>query len=122
MREAFVDGLAVCRFHVLSEFDEGKRSCRRRLAGHNERRRKPHPETHSVFGLRNSSPLYGDASRLGLDSAPFYFLGEWRAPGALNGSRLLASVHIEPERIHVMGCMRCVCPKRLGSSWPGVLV
>ncbi|CAN4107103.1 unnamed protein product [Withania somnifera] len=32
------------RFHVLEEFDEGKRSCRRRLAGHNKRRRKTHPE------------------------------------------------------------------------------
>ncbi|KAG0467371.1 hypothetical protein HPP92_018951 [Vanilla planifolia] len=29
------------RFHLLAEFDQGKRSCRRRLAGHNERRRKP---------------------------------------------------------------------------------
>ena len=29
------------RFHFLSEFDNGKRSCRRRLAGHNKRRRKP---------------------------------------------------------------------------------
>ncbi|KAL6657989.1 hypothetical protein ACP70R_005769 [Stipagrostis hirtigluma subsp. patula] len=28
------------RFHELSEFDEQKRSCRRRLVGHNERRRK----------------------------------------------------------------------------------
>ncbi|KAJ7947002.1 Squamosa promoter-binding-like protein [Quillaja saponaria] len=28
------------RFHELSEFDDTKRSCRRRLAGHNERRRK----------------------------------------------------------------------------------
>ncbi|KAG9439197.1 hypothetical protein H6P81_019362 [Aristolochia fimbriata] len=28
------------RFHELMEFDEAKRSCRRRLAGHNERRRK----------------------------------------------------------------------------------
>ncbi|XP_054816520.1 squamosa promoter-binding protein 1-like isoform X2 [Prosopis cineraria] len=28
------------RFHELGEFDETKRSCRRRLAGHNERRRK----------------------------------------------------------------------------------
>ncbi|CAI8618246.1 unnamed protein product [Vicia faba] len=28
------------RFHKLSEFDDTKRSCRRRLAGHNERRRK----------------------------------------------------------------------------------
>jgi hypothetical protein len=29
------------RFHVLSEFDEVKRSCRKRLAEHNRRRRKP---------------------------------------------------------------------------------
>ncbi|PNT68392.1 squamosa promoter-binding-like protein 14 isoform X2 [Brachypodium distachyon] len=29
------------RFHQLPEFDQGKRSCRRRLAGHNERRRRP---------------------------------------------------------------------------------
>ncbi|KAF7098360.1 hypothetical protein CFC21_100108 [Triticum aestivum] len=29
------------RFHVLTEFDEAKRSCRRRLAEHNRRRRKP---------------------------------------------------------------------------------
>ncbi|XP_076957689.1 squamosa promoter-binding-like protein 3 [Bidens hawaiensis] len=28
------------RFHEVSEFDDAKRSCRRRLAGHNERRRK----------------------------------------------------------------------------------
>ncbi|XP_011100677.1 squamosa promoter-binding-like protein 1 [Sesamum indicum] len=32
------------RFHGLQEFDEGKRSCRRRLAGHNKRRRKTHPD------------------------------------------------------------------------------
>ncbi|KAL5985057.1 Squamosa promoter-binding-like protein, partial [Asimina triloba] len=32
------------RFHPLFEFDEGKRSCRRRLAGHNRRRRKTQPE------------------------------------------------------------------------------
>ncbi|KAH1084366.1 hypothetical protein J1N35_024127 [Gossypium stocksii] len=31
------------RFHQLPEFDKVKRSCRRRLAGHNERRRKPSP-------------------------------------------------------------------------------
>uniref|UniRef100_A0A7N0T1J8 SBP-type domain-containing protein n=1 Tax=Kalanchoe fedtschenkoi TaxID=63787 RepID=A0A7N0T1J8_KALFE len=29
------------RFHLLDEFDEDKRSCRKRLAGHNRRRRKP---------------------------------------------------------------------------------
>ncbi|GLJ43036.1 hypothetical protein SUGI_0893270 [Cryptomeria japonica] len=31
------------RFHALSEFDEAKRSCRKRLADHNRRRRKPQP-------------------------------------------------------------------------------
>ncbi|CAN6816517.1 unnamed protein product [Brassica oleracea] len=29
------------RFHALEEFDDGKRSCRKRLDGHNRRRRKP---------------------------------------------------------------------------------
>lgn len=38
------------RFHALQEFDEGKRSCRRRLAGHNKRRRKT---------LADSSPNVG---------------------------------------------------------------
>ncbi|KAK4418778.1 Squamosa promoter-binding-like protein 6 [Sesamum alatum] len=36
-------GNIMQRFHVLQEFDEGKRSCRRRLAGHNKRPRKTHP-------------------------------------------------------------------------------
>ncbi|GAB2266926.1 Squamosa promoter-binding-like protein [Dionaea muscipula] len=47
------------RFHLLSEFDEGKRSCRRRLAGHNERRRKPPPGSllSSRFGRLSSSIL-----------------------------------------------------------------
>ncbi|KAH7846912.1 hypothetical protein Vadar_019589 [Vaccinium darrowii] len=38
------------RFHPLEEFVEGKRSCRRRLAAHNERRRKPQPESLSRAG------------------------------------------------------------------------
>ncbi|XP_043710877.1 squamosa promoter-binding-like protein 8 [Telopea speciosissima] len=32
------------RFHLLSEFDQGKRSCRKRLADHNRRRRKSQPQ------------------------------------------------------------------------------
>ncbi|XP_031493063.1 squamosa promoter-binding-like protein 14 [Nymphaea colorata] len=52
------------RFHQLSEFDQGKRSCRRRLAGHNARRRKPpHGSASSHFGRFSS--LYED-SRIGL--------------------------------------------------------
>lgn len=38
------------RFHSLQEFDEGKRSCRRRLAGHNKRRRKTLSETSPNVG------------------------------------------------------------------------
>ncbi|OWM91058.1 squamosa promoter-binding protein 1-like isoform X2 [Punica granatum] len=38
MRQRFCQQCS--RFHELSEFDDTKRSCRRRLAGHNERRRK----------------------------------------------------------------------------------
>lgn len=34
------------RFHGLAEFDDTKRSCRRRLAGHNERRRKSSSDLH----------------------------------------------------------------------------
>jgi hypothetical protein len=36
------------------EFDEGKRSCRRRLAGHNRRRRKTQPDE---VATSSSSPL-----------------------------------------------------------------
>jgi hypothetical protein len=40
----------LCRFHELSEFDETRRSCRLRLAGHNERRRKSSADTHGGGG------------------------------------------------------------------------
>ncbi|PIN20341.1 hypothetical protein CDL12_06971 [Handroanthus impetiginosus] len=45
------------RFHVLAEFDEGKRSCRKSLAGHNQRRRKPHFDSHlgSTYFTTDSS-------------------------------------------------------------------
>ncbi|XP_010257430.1 PREDICTED: squamosa promoter-binding-like protein 17 [Nelumbo nucifera] len=54
------------RFHQLPEFDQGKRSCRRRLAGHNERRRKPPPGSllASRYG-RLSSSLHEASGRLG---------------------------------------------------------
>jgi hypothetical protein len=38
------------RFHHLGEFDEGKRSCRKRLADHNRRRRKPQPNASTSGG------------------------------------------------------------------------
>ncbi|XP_022742649.1 squamosa promoter-binding-like protein 9 [Durio zibethinus] len=54
------------RFHQLPEFDQGKRSCRRRLAGHNERRRKP--PTGSLLSSRFSrlsSSIFESSSRGG---------------------------------------------------------
>ncbi|KAM0887002.1 hypothetical protein ACQ4PT_029350 [Festuca glaucescens] len=47
------------RFHAMSEFDDAKRSCRRRLAGHNERRRKSNA---SEAMARSSAHAHGVAS------------------------------------------------------------
>ena len=47
-----------CRFHLLNEFDEGKRSCRRRLAGHNKRRRKPQSDV-----VASNVTLLSDSTR-----------------------------------------------------------
>ncbi|CAI8589593.1 unnamed protein product [Vicia faba] len=60
------------RFHLLAEFDDGKRSCRKRLAGHNERRRKPQVGIHSGRAGRLLQP-YGDSRFQGsmLTSASF---------------------------------------------------
>nr|AGI62062.1 SQUAMOSA promoter-binding-like 14 [Erycina pusilla] len=39
------------RFHLLIEFDDVKRSCRKRLDGHNRRRRKPHVDAMNAGNL-----------------------------------------------------------------------
>nr|AQQ11799.1 squamosa-promoter binding protein-like protein [Phyllostachys edulis] len=46
------------RFHGLVEFDQKKRSCRRRLSDHNARRRKPQPETIAFSSSRLSTMFY----------------------------------------------------------------
>ncbi|KAF8037457.1 hypothetical protein BT93_B0375 [Corymbia citriodora subsp. variegata] len=48
------------RFHLLAEFDDGKRSCRKRLAGHNERRRKPQIGVHSAKAGKLLPPYGGN--------------------------------------------------------------
>ncbi|WVZ98224.1 hypothetical protein U9M48_043691, partial [Paspalum notatum var. saurae] len=47
------DVLQRTTFHMLSEFDNGKRSCRKRLDGHNRRRRK---SQHDVTNLGRFFP------------------------------------------------------------------
>ncbi|KAL8532861.1 hypothetical protein ACS0TY_009168 [Phlomoides rotata] len=60
------------RFHNLSEFDEKKRSCRRRLSDHNARRRKPQQETIHFDPTRHSTPYYGGNQQMSflLNSSP----------------------------------------------------
>lgn len=63
------------RFHSLSEFDEKKRSCRRRLSDHNARRRKPPQETVQFNSARLPSPFYEGRQQMGflLNSAPYVY-------------------------------------------------
>ncbi|KAI3733339.1 hypothetical protein L6452_12782 [Arctium lappa] len=48
------------RFHSMSEFDDEKRSCRRRLSDHNARRRKPQQEPNQ-FNSRNPYSSFYDS-------------------------------------------------------------
>ncbi|CAN4111814.1 unnamed protein product [Withania somnifera] len=51
------------RFHVLSEFDNGKRSCRKRLADHNRRRRKNiQQETNKMQPLISKTPAHSSST------------------------------------------------------------
>ncbi|KAF3327793.1 squamosa promoter-binding-like protein 12 [Carex littledalei] len=61
------------RFHALTEFDQKKRSCRRRLSDHNARRRKPQPDTFSFGSTRLSSPFYDERRQISFmwNKAPF---------------------------------------------------
>nr|AGI62059.1 SQUAMOSA promoter-binding-like 11 [Erycina pusilla] len=65
------------RFHLLQEFDEGKRSCRRRLAGHNKRRRK------TLSGA--STPC--ESSAVGDQSASYLLISLLRVLANLNSER-----------------------------------
>nr|AGI62051.1 SQUAMOSA promoter-binding-like 3 [Erycina pusilla] len=61
------------RFHDLSEFDQKKRSCRRRLSDHNARRRKAQPETISYNTSRLPAVFYDETQHVNffLNLAPF---------------------------------------------------
>ncbi|KAJ8752453.1 hypothetical protein K2173_004089 [Erythroxylum novogranatense] len=64
------------RFHLLAEFDDGKRSCRKRLAGHNERRRKPQVGIYSRRPGRILQPCNGILPN-GPLHPPKYETGDW---------------------------------------------
>ncbi|CAN6560959.1 unnamed protein product [Malus baccata var. baccata] len=58
------------RFHELIEFDEAKRSCRRRLAGHNERRRKSSGEPYGEGSSRRGVGHQYKESQTGYQITP----------------------------------------------------
>ena len=60
----YVENPISYRFHGLSEFDQKKKSCRRRLNDHNARRRKPQPEALSFGSSRLSAMFYGSSKPL----------------------------------------------------------
>ncbi|XP_016485336.1 squamosa promoter-binding-like protein 3 [Nicotiana tabacum] len=51
------------RFHELSEFDDNKRSCRRRLSDHNARRRRSQPEANHFSSTGRPSSFHDRQSR-----------------------------------------------------------
>ncbi|KAL1820604.1 hypothetical protein ACET3Z_015473 [Daucus carota] len=78
------------RFHLLVEFDDGKRSCRKRLAGHNERRRKPHAGIHSVRS--RLYPTYNNVGRFQETTvSTSSFIRQDVLPGYLSQPQKLAS-------------------------------
>ncbi|OIT36980.1 squamosa promoter-binding-like protein 6 [Nicotiana attenuata] len=68
------------RFHLLAEFDDGKRSCRKRLAGHNERRRKPQTGSTGRFqgtSFSTSSSLCQNILGSSILDQPKYEMKDW---------------------------------------------
>lgn len=72
------------RFHGLLEFDQKKRSCRRRLSDHNARRRKPKPEVIQFNSMRMAPSLYEGRNQLsfGFNQVPVIQAsqGVWDSP------------------------------------------
>ncbi|CAN8317987.1 unnamed protein product [Cochlearia groenlandica] len=82
------------RFHQLPEFDLEKRSCRRRLAGHNERRRKQQPSSLSVLSSRYgriTPSLYGSSIDSGIMNGSFLGIQEmaWTSSRTLDTTSIM---------------------------------
>ncbi|CAL1361512.1 unnamed protein product [Linum trigynum] len=87
------------RFHVLTEFDNGKRSCRKRLADHNRRRRKSHQN--AVNTLQQSQEAAAALKETGpADDSPSHNLTTARSPsdsGVQSSSSV--TVAVSPPRM-----------------------
>lgn len=79
------------RFHSLVEFDEGKRSCRKRLDGHNRRRRKPQPDS-----INRNSGLVFSAQQSMSGVRLLSFANPQILPSSIVGSSSWAGI-VKPE-------------------------
>ncbi|WOL17399.1 squamosa promoter-binding-like protein 12 isoform X1 [Canna indica] len=77
------------RFHDLTEFDQKKRSCRRRLSDHNARRRKPRPNIISFNSTTLSSSFYDDKRQMNFlwNKAPFGHMRTMTSATGTDGSQ-----------------------------------
>eukprot|EP00252_Welwitschia_mirabilis_P004422 TRINITY_DN1477_c0_g1_i1.p1 TRINITY_DN1477_c0_g1~~TRINITY_DN1477_c0_g1_i1.p1 ORF type:complete len:510 (+),score=76.30 TRINITY_DN1477_c0_g1_i1:1201-2730(+) len=104
------------RFHELKEFDEGKRSCRRRLKGHNERRRKPQPFPTGLNPARLPFALPDNRYSSVLADRPFFIhsrfgtnpvvqdLGDYKSEvSKRNWPRVIKSEDVNYEQLHIPG-------------------
>ncbi|XP_021867507.1 squamosa promoter-binding-like protein 6 isoform X2 [Spinacia oleracea] len=87
------------RFHLLAEFDDIKRSCRKRLSAHNKRRRKPQLTSDQGSGTIDfsSSPAFPEVM-------PSVFLGpskyEQRIENSIKSSNFLLQMGCVGENIN----------------------
>uniref|UniRef100_A0A1D1YV89 Squamosa promoter-binding-like protein 8 n=1 Tax=Anthurium amnicola TaxID=1678845 RepID=A0A1D1YV89_9ARAE len=92
------------RFHVLSEFDQGKRSCRKRLADHNRRRRKTQPLA-ALLPPPSSPPLGQSTAPV---SAATKAPGDGVSPATCGGATAMAAASLvapaSPTRMALGSC------------------
>lgn len=91
------------RFHSLEQFDERKRSCRKRLDGHNRRRRKPQPEPVTRPGSFLSN--YQGTQLLPFSSPHIYPSTTMVSPswnGGLVTSSADARLHNQHQQVHLV--------------------
>ncbi|KAF5732230.1 Squamosa promoter-binding protein isoform 1 [Tripterygium wilfordii] len=98
---AGTNGTQAVSFHSLEEFDEDKRSCRKRLDGHNRRRRKPQPDPITRSGSILSN--YQGACLLPLSNATFYPSSAMVNPGwsgVVNGEAVARHNNSLQQQLH----------------------
>ncbi|CAL4966523.1 unnamed protein product [Urochloa decumbens] len=96
------------RFHGLAEFDQNKRSCRRRLTHHNARRRKPQTDTISFNSSRLSTMFYDTSQQTNLFFSQQPLFGHMRSNAVsswdnLGGFKFIETKHMSMHPMKTVG-------------------